>query len=83
MTNTNITTFRKKVFEYVDQAVTYGDVVNVSTKNANAIIMSEDDYNSLMETLHLVSIPGMTKRLQEAAAEPVEQCKKYDPNEEW
>lgn len=83
MTNTNITTFRKKVFEYVDQAVTYGDVVNVSTKNGNAIILSEDDYNSLMETLHLVSIPGMTERLQEAAAEPVNQCKKYDPDEEW
>ena len=33
MTNTNITVFRKNVFGFVDQAVTYGDVVNVTTKN--------------------------------------------------
>ena len=64
MTNTNITAFRKNVFGFVDQAVTYGDVVNVSTKNGNAVIISEDDYNSMMETLHLSSIPGMVESIK-------------------
>ena len=40
MTNTNITAFRKNVFGFVDQAVTYGEVVNVTTKNGNAVIIS-------------------------------------------
>lgn len=83
MTNTNITNFRKNLFEYVDQAVTYGDVVNIATKHGNAVMMSEEDYNGLIETLHLTSIPGMTKRLHKAAAEPIEECVKYDPEEEW
>ena len=61
MTNTNITNFRKNLFEYVDQAVTYGDVVNIATKHGNAVMMSESDYNGLMETLRLTSIPGMTE----------------------
>lgn len=83
MTNTNITNFRKNLFEYVDQAVTYGDVVNISTKNGNAVMMSEDDYRGLMETLHLSSIPGMAAKLHAAAQEPLDECVRYDPDEEW
>lgn len=83
MTNTNITNFRKNLFEYVDQAVTYGDVVNIATKHGNAVMMSEEDYNGLIETLNLTSIPGMTERLHKASAEPIEECAKYDPDEEW
>lgn len=83
LTNTNITNFRKNLFEYVDQAVTYGDVVNIATKHGNAVMMSESDYNGLMETLRLTSIPGMTESLRAAAAEPLDECVKYDPDEEW
>lgn len=83
MTNTNITAFRKNVFGFVDQAVTYGDVVNVTTKNGNAVIISEADYNSMLETLYLCSIPGMESSIKEAEAEPLEGCVPYDPEEEW
>lgn len=83
VTNTNITAFRKNVFGYVDQAVTFGDVVNVSTKNGNAVILSEQDYNSMVETLRLSSIPGMVESILAAEAEPTESCTPYDPAEEW
>ena len=83
MTNTNISHFRRNLFSYVQQAVTYGEVVNISTKNGNAVMLAEDDYNAMLETLNLVSIPGMTERLHKAAAEPLDQCVEYDPSEEW
>ncbi len=83
MTNTNITAFRKNVFGFVDQAVTYGEVINVTTKSGNAVIISEQDYNSMMETLHLSSIPGMVDSIKRAAAEPLEDCAPYDPEEDW
>ncbi len=83
MTHTNITAFRKNVFGFVDQAVTYGEVVNVSTKNGNAVLLSEEDYNSMMETLHLSAIPGMVDSIKSAAAEPLEECVPYDPQEDW
>jgi len=83
MTNTNITSFRKNAFEYVEQVVTYGDVVNITTKKGNAVIISEADYNSLLETLHLCSIPGMVDSIKAAAAEPVENCTPYNPDEAW
>lgn len=83
MTNTNITAFRKNVFGYVEQAVTYGEVINVSTKSGNAVLISEEDYNSMLETLHLCSIPGMEDSIRSAAAEPLDDCVRYDPNEAW
>ena len=83
MTNTNITAFRKNVFGFVDHAVTYGEVINVTTKSGNAVIISEQDYNSMMETLHLSSIPGMVDSIKRAAAEPLEDCVPYDPDEDW
>lgn len=83
MTHTNITAFRKNAFGYVNQAVTYGEVVHVSTKNGNAVILSEDDYRSMMETLYLNSIPGMVESIQQAAREPIEECTPYNPEEDW
>lgn len=83
MTNTNITNFRKNLFEYINQAVEYNDVVNVSTKNGNAVIMSEEDYNSLMETLYLVSIPGLKNSILKSAEEPLTESREYSEDEQW
>ena len=83
MTNTNITNFRKNLFEYMDQAILYNDVINVNTKKGNAVIMSEEEYNGLIETLHIASVPGLVEEIKEAAKEPLTECKTYDENEEW
>lgn len=83
MTNTTITNFRKNVFEYVNQAIQYNDVVNVVTKNGNAVLISEEEYNGMLETLRLMSIPGMVESIIEAAKEPTKECAVYDPDEEW
>lgn len=83
MTNTNITAFRKNVFGFVEQAITFGEVVNVSTKNGNAVLLSEEDYNGLLETARLSAIPGMVDSILAAQAEPLEECVPYDPKEDW
>ena len=53
MTNINITNLRRNLFDYINQAVEFNDVINVNTKAGNAVIISEADYNGLMETLYL------------------------------
>lgn len=67
MTNTNITNFRKNLFEYVNQAIDYNDVININTKSGNVVMMSEEDYNGLMETLYISTVPGLKEQLIEAA----------------
>ena len=74
MTNTNITNFRKDIYELLEQAIKYNETINVSTKNGNAIILSEEDYNNLIETLYISSVPGLKEEIKEGLKEPLEEC---------
>ena len=65
MTNVNITNFRKDIYKLLEQTIKYNEPLNISTKNGNAIVLSEDDYNSLIETLYIESIPNLKKELLE------------------
>ena len=83
MMETTITNLRKNLFETIDQVIRFNGEVRVSTKNGNAILISEEDYEGIMETLYLNSIPGMVQSIRSAADEPIEECAKYVPGEEW
>ncbi len=74
MTNTNITNFRKNVFDYINQAIEYNDVINVNTKNGNAVIMSEEEYNGIMETLYLSSDPRVKDEILKGKDTPLSEC---------
>lgn len=78
MINTNATNFRKNIFEMLDQTIKYNEPVNISTKSGNAVLISEDEYNSLIETLYLTSIPGMKEKLQEGINTPIEECEEFE-----
>lgn len=82
MTNVNITNFRKNIFEYINQAIEFNDVVNVNTKKGNAVIISESDYNALMETLYLSSVPKLADEIKEAGETPISECVPED-EVEW
>ena len=71
----NATNFRKNLFDILGQAVKYNEVVNVTTREGNAVILSEADYIAIMETLYLHSVPGLTENLLQLAAEPMEPAK--------
>ncbi len=74
MTNTNITNFRQNIFDYINQAIEYNDIINVNTKNGNAVILSESDYNSLLETLYLSSDSRVKQEILEAKNSPLSDC---------
>ena len=74
MLNTNVTNFRKNIFSLMEQAVKYDIPVTVSTKDGNAVVISEEDYNGLIETLYLCSIPGMKEKIIEGMNTPIEDC---------
>ena len=82
MTNTNITNFRNNVFEYINQAIEFNDVINVNTKNGNAIIISEEDYNGIMETLYLSGNPQVKADILEGMSAPLNECISED-DIEW
>ena len=67
MTNTNITNFRKNIYEMLENTIKFNEPLNISTKQGNAIVLSEEDYNSLMETLYIESIPNLKDEIIERA----------------
>ncbi len=71
MLNTNITNFRKNIFGMLEQTIKYNEPVNISTKDGNAVVISEADYNSLVESLYLRTeiVEGLDTPLSECLPE--------------
>ena len=70
----NITNFRKNIFEYLTQTIKYNEPLSISTKDGNAVLLSEDDYLSLLETLYLTSKSSMKEILLEGKNTPLSEC---------
>lgn len=74
MLNTNITSFRKNIFNLLEQTIKYNEPINISTKEGNAVVISEEDYNGLMETLYLSSIPDQREKIIDGLNTPLDDC---------
>lgn len=78
MTNVNATNFRKNLFGMLEQTIKYNEPVTISTKEGNAVLLSEEDYNSLVETLNLCCIPGMEEKIMDGLNTSIEECMPED-----
>jgi len=80
MINTNITNFRKDIFNYVEQTIKFNTPVNVSTKSGNVVLMSDQDYRNLMETIYVESVPGYKESIVESIKSPREEGRRFTGN---
>lgn len=71
MTNTTITNFRKNIYNIVENTIKYNEPVNISTKDGNAVMISEEEYVGLIESLRLASAPGIKEKLIEGLNTPL------------
>ncbi|UXR69550.1 type II toxin-antitoxin system Phd/YefM family antitoxin [Staphylococcus sp. IVB6246] len=60
---------RKNFRRLIDKVNEDSDTVTITTNNKNAVLMSEADYNSIMETLYLQQSPVNAKHLSQSIAE--------------
>lgn len=60
---------RKDFRKLIDKVNDDSDTVTITTNERNAVLMSEDDYNSIMETLYLQQSPANAKHLAQSMAE--------------
>ena len=70
MTNINVTNFRKELFSYLEQVAKFNEPINISTKNGNVVLLSEQDYRSVMETLYIESVPGLKTSIVKSMKSP-------------
>ncbi len=73
MTTLSATEARKQLYKLIDEVTESHEPVQITGKRGNAVLVGEDDWRSVQETLHLVSIPGMRESILEGMETPVEQ----------
>ena len=73
MTTVTATEARKKLYKLVDEVQESHVPVQITGKRGNAVLVSEDDWRAVQETLYLVSIPGMRESIREGLSTPVDE----------
>ena len=82
MLNTNITNFRKNIFSMLEQTIKFNEPVNITTKDGNAVIMSESDYNDVMATFEIYNNQKLHDKVLRGMNTPDSECVSED-EVEW
>ncbi len=74
ITTITVNEARKKLYQLLDEVKEVHEPIYISGKRSKAILVSEDDWSAIQETLYLLSIPGMRESIIEGLKTPVEKC---------
>jgi len=80
MTILNATEARSKLYNLIDETAETHQPIIITGKRKNAVLLAEEDWNSINETLFLLSIPGMRESIREGMDESLDDCEK---NLDW
>ena len=72
MTTMTVTEARKTLYNLVDETNISHQPVHILGKRGGAVLIGEDDWNAIEETLYLNQFPGLVKSIKDAAKEPLD-----------
>jgi prevent-host-death family protein len=75
MPTLSATEARTKLYRLIDETSLTHEPIIITGKRGNAVLISEDDWRAIQETMFLLNIPGMRESIQEGLATPIEDCK--------
>lgn len=75
MTNVTFTEARKQLYKLMDEVAQSHEPVQIAGKRNSAVLVGEEDWRAIQETLYLISIPGMRESILAGMATPVDECK--------
>jgi len=74
MITLTVTEARTKLIQLIDEVADSHQPVLITGKRGNAILVSEEDWRAIEETMYLLSIPGMRESIKEGLGTPLENC---------
>jgi prevent-host-death family protein len=74
MTSMKVSEARVKLYRLVDDASASHEPIMITGKRGNAVLISEDDWRAIQETVYLLSIPGMRRSIRAGLKTSVEKC---------
>ena len=76
MTTLTVTQARARLYGLMDSVAQSHEPVQITGKRHNAVLISDEDWRSIKETLYLLSIPGMRKSIRQGLKTPISRCAK-------
>jgi antitoxin YefM len=76
MTTLTASAARSSLFKLLDKTYYSHEPVQITGKRHNAVLVSEEDWRAIQETLYLVSIPGMRESIRLGLKTPVSKLSK-------
>jgi antitoxin YefM len=73
VTAISATEARKRLYKLLDEVADSHEPVEIMGPRSSAVLVSDDDWRAVQETLHLLSIPGMRESILEGMAAPIEE----------
>lgn len=84
MTAISVTKARENIYQILSEVNNSSQPITITNnRGKNGVLISEEDWNDIQETLYLNSIPNMAESIIEAGNEPLEECSVYDPDKGW
>lgn len=74
MTTVTATKARDNLYRLIDEANQSHVPIQITGKRGNAVLVSEDDWRAISDTIHLSMIPGMVESIKEGMNEAIEDC---------
>ncbi len=72
MTTITATEARRRLYQLLDEVSASHEPVQITGRRGNAVLVSEDDWRAVQETLYLLSVPGMRESIREGLATPLD-----------
>lgn len=72
----NATKARSKLYRLIDETAETHEPIVITGKRKNAVLISEEDWNAITETMHLLSVPGMRESIKNGLKEKLSDCSK-------
>jgi antitoxin YefM len=67
---------RADLYRLIDQAAESHEPIHIAGKRRGAVLVGEDDWKAIQETLYLLAVPGLRESVKEGMAEPLQQSAK-------
>ena len=72
----NVTEARSKLYNLIDETAETHEPILITGKRGNAVLLAEDDWRAINETLYLLSVPGMRESIREGLSTELSECEK-------
>lgn len=70
-----VTKVRQNIYKIIEQIRRDSEPIQITSRKGNAILISEEDWNAIQETLYLLSIPNLKESIMEADKTPLDEWK--------